>query len=156
MPQPQSDHGDAVAARYRRIAPLYDLVDLPFEESGEVRPLLEAEGLELIALIAPTTGNERAAMILKRASGFVYYISVTGVTGQRATVAVDIAEHMAALRQVTALPIAVGFGISRGEQAAEVARHADAVVVGSAFVKAAEEGRLAECVREIRQGLDGA
>ncbi len=132
------------------------LVDLPFEESGEVRPLLAHEGLDLIALIAPTTGNERAAMILKRASGFVYYISVTGVTGQRATVAVDIAEHMAALRQVTALPIAVGFGISRGEQAAEVARHADAVVVGSAFVKAAEEGRLAECVREIRQGLDGA
>ena len=131
------------------------LVDLPYEETGEVRPLLECEGLDLIALIAPTTGSDRAAMILNKASGFVYYISVTGVTGQRSTVADDIEEHVADLRKVTQLPVAVGFGISRGEQAAQVARYADAVVVGSAFVKAAEEGRLVECVREIRQGLDG-
>lgn len=132
------------------------LVDLPYEESAEVRPLLVSAGLDLIALIAPTTGDERAAMILKEACGFVYYISVTGVTGQRATLATDIGDHVGRLRQVTDLPIAVGFGISRGEQAAQVAKHADAVVVGSAFVKAAEEGRLVECVREIRQRLDEA
>lgn len=129
------------------------VVDLPFEESGELRDCATAEGLCVVPLIAPTTGAARAAMILKDAHGFVYYIMVTGVTGTRDAVALDVAEHVGALRAVTTLPIAVGFGVSTGAQARAAAQSADAVVVGSALVKAAHEGRLPALVRELRAGL---
>jgi tryptophan synthase alpha chain len=131
------------------------VVDLPHEEADELRGPLGLHGLDFIPLIAPTTGPARAAAILRDAGGFVYYIMVTGVTGTREGDAADIARHVAALRGVTALPIAVGFGVSRGAQAREVAAAADAVVVGSALVRAARESRLAEQVRELREGLGG-
>lgn len=130
------------------------VVDLPFEESGELREHLDRNGLHFIMLAAPTTGPERLRQILTKAGGFVYYIMVTGVTGVRASLAVDLAARMRQLRSATTLPVAVGFGVSSGAQAAEAAREADAVVVGSALIAAARKNQLGALVREIRQGLD--
>lgn len=129
------------------------VVDLPFEMSGELRPHAERNGLALIPLVAPTTPPERARLVLEGARGFVYYIMVRGVTGARGRVAGDLAERVAALRGVTGLPIAAGFGVSSGAQAREVAQAADAVVVGSALVKAAAEGRVEALVKEIAEAL---
>jgi len=130
------------------------VVDLPYEESGELKEFM-GDDLHFISLAAPTTPAVRLEKILAEAAGFVYYIMVAGVTGTRAELAGDLAEHVAALRAVTDLPIAAGFGVANGRQAAEACRQADAVVVGSALIQAARDGRLAELVREIRAGLDG-
>jgi tryptophan synthase alpha chain len=129
------------------------IVDMPFEESDELRAFMDKQDLCFVPLIAPTTPRERASMILKDAKGFVYYIMVTGVTGLRDAVANDVAGNLKELRKSTRLPVAVGFGISSGAQARAAADPADAVVVGSALVKAARDGRLAELVRELRQAL---
>lgn len=129
------------------------VVDLPFGGTDELREHLARHGLCPIPLIAPTTPAERAAAILRRAEGFVYYIMVRGVTGARQTVASDLEEHIRTLRACTDLPIAVGFGVSDGEQARTAAADADAVVVGSALVRAAREGRLAALVAELRAAL---
>lgn len=131
------------------------VVDLPFEECGDLRSSLAAAGVHMIPLIAPTTPLARAGRILAEASGFVYYIMVTGVTGVRAATAHDVDEHVARLRTVSALPVAVGFGVSNGEQARQAGRSADAVVVGSALVQAAQEGRLSSLVQDLKQGLRG-
>lgn len=130
------------------------VVDLPFEEADEFKTHLDKCGLDFISLIAPTTPSARLAVILKNACGFVYYIMVKGVTGVRTEIPTDVAEHLARLRQNTALPIAAGFGISDGAQARSASKYADGVVVGSALVKAAGEGRLVALVRELRQALD--
>jgi len=132
------------------------IVDLPHEEIPELKSFADAQDLCLIPLVAPTTPKERAAKILKDARGFVYYIMVTGVTGARDSVAPDIVPHVDALRSCTNLPIAVGFGVSRGEQAASAGDCADAVVVGSALVRAAREGNLPELVRELHDALGGS
>jgi tryptophan synthase alpha chain len=129
------------------------IVDLPYEESGELRVFMDRHDLFFIPLVAPTTPRARAAMILKNAKGFVYYIMVTGVTGIRDDVANDVAANLKELRKSTDLPVAVGFGISGGAQARMAAAPADAVVVGSALVKAAREGRLVRLVRELRKAL---
>lgn len=131
------------------------VVDLPFEESGELRMHLDKHGLYFVPLTAPTTPAARLKTILKDARGFVYYIMVTGVTGARAALAQNLAARLDSLRAATDLPVAVGFGVSSGAQAAEAARGADAVVVGSALIAAARAGRLGALVREIRAGLDG-
>lgn len=130
------------------------VVDLPFEESAELKPHMTRHGLQFIPLIAPTTPGERVAAMLKDAGGFVYYIMVTGVTGARQSVAADVREHVEGVRKVTPLPVAVGFGVSSGTQAREAADAADAVVVGSALVQAAQDGRLETLVRELRQALE--
>lgn len=130
------------------------VVDLPFEERDELHPFLRREGLALIPLLAPTTPLERARVLLADVEGFVYYIMVRGVTGERRELASDAAGRAEAIRALTRLPVAAGFGVSDGAQAARVAGYADAVVVGSALVKAAHEDRLAEKVREIRAALD--
>jgi len=106
------------------------ILDLPPEEDVEPR----TEAIAHIRLVAPTTPSRRAQKICARGAGFIYYVSREGVTGAQAGVAESLAERVRALREVTHLPIAVGFGISTAEQAEEVARHADAVVVGSAIV----------------------
>ena len=129
------------------------VVDMPFGESGEMQDALDRHGLFRIPLIAPTTGKARAAAILEEARGFVYYIMFKGVTGTRGEVAGDVGDHIGTLRQLTDLPIAVGFGISNGEQAREAAKSADAVVVGSALVEAGLEGRLATLVPELSDAL---
>ncbi len=124
------------------------LLDLPPDEDfGE---FAVASGIRRIRLIAPTTPPERVAELTRRAEGFVYYVSREGVTGEQTTVADTLAAGVAAIRATTPLPIAVGFGISTPEQAREVARHADAVVVGSAIVKRiAEFGGQPDLVRRV-------
>lgn len=129
------------------------VVDLPFEEGGDLRAAAARHGLACIPLVAPTTPEPRMAALLQGAEGFVYYILVKGVTGARMEVADDLAEHLARLRRHTPLPIAAGFGVRDGAQARALAAHADGVVVGSAFVQAAGEGRLPALVREIRGSL---
>jgi tryptophan synthase alpha chain len=109
------------------------VVDLPPDEAGELKQPAGANGLDLIFLLAPTTPIERARTVIRSASGFIYYVSVAGVTGARTALAADIEEHVNNLRSVTDLPVGVGFGISTPDQAAEVARFSDAVVVGSAL-----------------------
>lgn len=131
------------------------VVDLPHEEWGELKPHADGNGLCLIPLIAPTTSPARALDVLSNADGFVYYIMVKGVTGARDWLAEDAAERIANLRQCTRLPIAAGFGISNGEQARATAALADAVVVGSALVEAAREGRLAGLVTELAAAMRG-
>jgi tryptophan synthase alpha chain len=109
------------------------VVDLPPDEAGELQKPARANGLDIIFLLAPTTPIDRARKVVRSASGFIYYVSVTGVTGARVGLPSDLEEHIKNLRGVTDLPIGVGFGISTSEQAASVARFADAVVVGSAL-----------------------
>ena len=108
--------------------------DLPMEEAGPLREALAAEGLDLIPLVAPTTGPERMQQIAATARGFLYYVSVTGVTGARASLPEDLAARLTALRRVSPAPVAVGFGISKPEQAAALKSQADGVVVGTALV----------------------
>jgi tryptophan synthase alpha chain len=110
--------------------------DLPLEESGELRELLSARGLELILLCAPTTGPERLVAIAQASRGFLYTVSVTGVTGARVALPTDLTARLDELRALSPVPVAVGFGISTAEQARELALHADGIVVGSALVLA--------------------
>ncbi|MDP2990156.1 MAG: tryptophan synthase subunit alpha [Kiritimatiellota bacterium] len=131
------------------------VVDLPFEESAELRAPMKRHGLLFIQLIAPTTSPERARRLLAAADGFVYYILVKGVTGARKRLVLSIKKNIDRLRTCTDLPIAAGFGINDGAQARVAARHADAVVVGSALVEAARAGRLAELIRELAAAVHG-
>jgi tryptophan synthase alpha chain len=126
------------------------VLDLPPEESDNYEALMRAAGLCNIYLIAPTTPDERMEIIAKRATGFIYYVSREGVTGMQQSVAANLAEQVAKIRTHTALPIAVGFGVSNPEQAALVARHADGVVVGSAIVnQIAANGNSPELVIKV-------
>lgn len=112
------------------------VVDLPPEEAGELVPALSAHGLHLVRLATPTTDAARLPAVLDGASGFLYYVAVAGITGANSAAAADIAAAVARLKAATPLPIAVGFGVRTPEQAAAIAAHADAVVVGSAIVDA--------------------
>lgn len=109
-------------------------VDLPPEEAADVVPLFKARGLDTIFLLAPTTTVERARSICQQASGYVYYVSLKGVTGSSALDVTDVANKLDMLRTVTDLPIGVGFGIRDGATAAAVGEVADGVVVGSVLV----------------------
>ncbi|MDP1992201.1 MAG: tryptophan synthase subunit alpha [Syntrophales bacterium] len=111
------------------------VVDLPPEEAGELRRYTDKAGQAFITLIAPTTDPTRARKILRGATGFVYYISVTGVTGTAVPRPDDVQRDLERLKGMTALPLAVGFGISTPDQAAAIAPLADGVVVGSALVR---------------------
>ena len=115
------------------------VVDLPPEEAGELAKPARASGIDLIYLLAPTTPIARSRTIAHSASGFLYYVSVTGVTGARAQIAADLEANVRDLRSVTSLPIGVGFGISTPAQARQVASFADAVVVGSAISQLIED-----------------
>ncbi len=143
------------------------VVDLPPEEEAEFCRPTRAAGLNFIYLSAPTTDDDRLPRVVEKASGFVYYVSITGVTGSASAAAGDIEEACRRLRRYTDLPIAVGFGIRTPEQAAQVATVAEAAVVGSALVDiiAANAGKnnpapdllafvaaLSEGVRNARNG----
>ncbi|MNC15935.1 Tryptophan synthase alpha chain [compost metagenome] len=112
--------------------------DLPVEESEEMRQRSRAAGVNLIPLVAPTS-SERISRIVAGASGFVYCVSSLGVTGERSTFHSGVDEFIASVRQATDLPVAVGFGISTGEQVARFSRICDGVVVGSAIVRKVED-----------------
>jgi tryptophan synthase alpha chain len=117
------------------------VLDLPPEESDNYEALMRQHGLCNIYLVAPTTPEDRMEFIVKRGSGFIYYISREGVTGMQSQVAGNLAAQIAKIRAHTSLPIAVGFGISNPDQAKLVAREGDACVVGSAIVnQVAEHG----------------
>jgi tryptophan synthase alpha chain len=126
--------------------------DLPHDEAGEVRAACDSEGLALVPLVAPTTTPERVEEIGAEARGFVYTVSLTGVTGERGELASDLENTVARVRAATELPVAVGFGISTAAQARTVAEIADGVVVGSRIVRAVDEGG-AEAVGDVIAGL---
>jgi len=114
--------------------------DLPHDEAGEVRTACDSEGLALVPLVAPTTTPERVAEIGAGARGFVYTVSVSGVTGERGELSPDLEATVTRVRGSTELPLAVGFGISTPAHARSVAEIADGVVIGSRLVRAMDEG----------------
>ncbi|MBU8900433.1 tryptophan synthase subunit alpha [Corallococcus sp. H22C18031201] len=145
----------AKLARERGVAGTI-LPDLPPEESESLRATFDAEGLDLIPLCAPTTSAARAQAIAKDARGFVYCVSVAGVTGMRAELPPDLSERLELVRRVSPVPVVAGFGISNEEQARTLASHADGVVVGSALVRAANADGPAAAKRlcaDIKRGL---
>jgi len=150
--------GSPAFARALREAGLCGAIvpDLPLEEAGPLRADLAAQGLDLVLLVAPTTPRERAAQIASAARGFLYYVSVTGVTGARSTLPRDLESRVAELRALSPAPVVVGFGISRPEHAAALKGKADGVVVGSALVTLYQEGGVqaaAGLVRSLRAAL---
>jgi len=120
------------------------IVDLPPEEEDDLRPFAEAAGIHLVRLVTPTTDEARLAIILQGASGFVYHVAVAGITGAKAAGIGELTAALATVRRHTTLPLAVGFGIRTPEQAAAVARIADAAVVGSAIVERIAGGLRAD------------
>lgn len=126
--------------------------DLPLEEAQAMLEACQNKGIELTLLVAPTSPIERISAIAQQSQGFIYLVSVTGVTGMRSHVASRVEELLPQLRSVTDKPIGVGFGISEPEQARQVKQMgADAVIVGSAFVKRLSEGTPAEGLANIGQ-----
>ena len=111
------------------------VVDLPPEEEAELTRPAHAASLELIRLATPTSDEQRLPLIVERASGFLYYVAIAGITGTRSADSAEVAAAVVRLRRFTPLPVAVGFGIRTPEQAAQVARAADAAVVGTALVQ---------------------
>jgi tryptophan synthase alpha chain len=114
-------------------------VDLPPEESDELRRWTDAAGLDLIFLLSPTSGADRVRLVARAGRGFVYYVSVTGVTGARRALDHSVRAQVERVREASALPVGVGFGISTAEQAGWIAGFADAVIVGSALVERIEK-----------------
>lgn len=137
------------------------LVDLPAEEAGEVRSCLQQAGISLIQLLAPTTPPQRMQRLVADAEGFVYFVSMTGVTGASQIDAAAIERQVSDLQQISPVPVAVGFGIASPADAAAVGRFADAVVVGSALVKVVAAygsspeltAQVGAFVRSLKEGL---
>jgi len=132
--------------------------DLPPEESQTLKTVAAERGLSLIYFVAPTSNQHRVELIAKEATGFIYMVSVTGVTGARQDLNVDLAQLVAQVRARSSLPVAVGFGISTPAQAAEVGRYADGIIVGSALIDAVDRAgdktaAAAEFVRALNDGL---
>jgi tryptophan synthase alpha chain len=128
------------------------VTDLVPEEAGEFSRLLNFHDLDMIFLIAPTSSDERLKMVAQRASGFIYAVSRTGVTGARETTSQSAEVLVNRMRQFSKLPIAVGFGISSAEQVAETWKYADAAVVGSAIVREIEKfGDDADLVERVEE-----
>ena len=131
------------------------LTDLSVEEALSYTGAMRSAGLDTVFLAAPTSTPARLKLVAEYSRGFVYLVSRTGVTGERASIADSLAPLVSSMRAVTKLPLAVGFGISTPEQARDVARLADGVVVGSAFVRLVEQnGDLEGYARSLREGID--
>ena len=116
-------------------------VDLPPEEASEMKRQMANAGLDMIFLLAPTSDDARIKLITKNATGFIYYVSLTGVTGIRSKLNKDIRAQLTIIKKNTHLPIGVGFGISSPNHAKSVSQWADAVVVGSAIIKIIENSK---------------
>ncbi len=135
--------------------------DLLPEESGEIAPVLAARGVRTVFLLAPTSGPERIEAAARAASGFLYFVSVTGVTGARKSAPQEIGPQLAAVRAKSPVPVVIGFGVSSPEQARAMGRLADGVVVGSAIVqriaqggtRAARAGRVKRFVASLKRAL---
>jgi len=133
--------------------------DLPPEEAGEIQALCAAAGLALVFLAAPNSSAARLAVVAENSSGFLYLVSLTGVTGARAQLPPDLADFIQRARATTDLPLAVGFGISSPQQAASVGEQADGVIVGSALIRAAAQASQPvvasqQFVQSLRDGLE--
>jgi tryptophan synthase alpha chain len=138
------------------------VVDYPPEECGPFAELLKRRGMDLIFLLAPTSTEARIERIVKLASGYIYYVSLRGVTGASHLDVADVAAHLAAIRRKTSLPVGVGFGIRDAETARAIGAVADAVVIGSRLIQVMEEApagaaieRASAFLAGIRQALDG-
>ncbi len=137
------------------------LVDLPPEEVGEISAVMQAAGIALITLLAPTTPPERMQRLAAAAEGYLYYVSMTGVTGTQKITPADIKAAVENIQGMTDVPVGVGFGISTVEDAKAVGEFADGVVVGSALVKIIAEfaqseellPRVGRFIAELKQGL---
>ena len=135
-------------------------VDVPPEEDDRLGPALRAQGLDLIRLATPTTDAARLPQVLNGASGFLYYVSVAGITGLQQASQISIEAAVAALKSATDLPVAVGFGVRSPDQAAAISRVADGVVVGSAIVElvgaygAQAPGPVRDFVQSLRTAID--
>jgi tryptophan synthase alpha chain len=149
---------DAVAAGLDGLI----LPDLPPEEAGTLMPLAKKAGLDTIFLLAPTSTDDRIELVSKVTQGFLYYVSLTGVTGSQLAVQNSIKDALHGIKSVTDKPVAVGFGISSPDQAAQVAMWgADGVIVGSAIVRVIEENigsadlvsRVVDFVKALKQGV---
>lgn len=129
--------GPAAYVRAARRSGVEGLIvpDLLVEEAGELAELCRREQMSLSQLVTPTTPRERALRIAQASSGFLYYVSVTGITGERRALPAELLESVAWLRERTELPICIGFGISQPEQARQLAAVADGIIVGSAIVR---------------------
>jgi tryptophan synthase alpha chain len=128
------------------------VVDLPPEESFDYQACMKAHDVKTVYLASPTTTPERIPVIAEASTGFIYYVSRTGVTGVQSELSQSLEKELKHLRSLTDRPIAVGFGISKGEHAKVVAKLGDAVVVGSAFVKlmTTHQGNLSRMSQEVR------
>ncbi len=138
--------------------------DLPLEESHELRKTAQSEGIDLIYLLAPTSTDERIIKTADMAAGFIYCVSLTGVTGIRKEFSYSVQNLINRIRNYTSLPLAIGFGISNPEQAAAAASYADGVIVGSALVRIVEEhgnnpdlliSKVGEYVSSLKEGILG-
>ncbi len=138
------------------------VVDLPPEESAELTKSIQDKNIYQIYLIAPTTGNERMKRILSYAKGFVYYVSVTGVTGARKGLPETIKSKVKEIKEISSIPVGVGFGISSKEQARDIGKCADAVIIGSKIIQFIEDDindkpaiirRIAEFSFDIKSSL---
>ncbi|HEY6097809.1 MAG TPA: tryptophan synthase subunit alpha, partial [Anaeromyxobacter sp.] len=135
--------------------------DLLPEEAGEIAPVLAAHGVRTVFLLAPTSGPERIEAAARAATGFLYFVSVTGVTGGRKAVPSQIGGFVRAVRERSPVPVVIGFGVSTPEEAKALGKLADGVVVGSAIVKRIAEGgsrsaraaRVARFVRSLKRAL---
>jgi tryptophan synthase alpha chain len=140
------------------------MVDLPTEEADMLVPHATAHGIDIVRLVAPTTDDKRLPLVLGGSSGFIYYVSITGITGTRSTTAEHLAEAIPRIRKASDLPIAVGFGVRSPAQAAEAVRVADAAVVGSALCSTIAANlnspelvsKVLDQVRELAAGVRGA
>ena len=136
------------------------VVDLPPEEDSQLRHAANTENLRVIRLVAPTTGTGRLSGVLSGSSGFVYYVSITGITGGAAPDSREVAEAVTRVNAATDLPVCVGFGVRTPEHAEEIARNADGVVVGSAICDRIGKGQPNEevlaYVRSLADGVRGA
>ena len=137
------------------------MVDYPPEESVELAGMLRARGIDMIFLLAPTSSEARIEQVARLASGYIYYVSLRGVTGARHLDLDDVAKRIPAIRGKTKLPVGVGFGIRDSETARAVAGIADAVVIGSRIIQEIEQATSDTCVekgsallKEFRKAID--
>lgn len=134
------------------------VVDMPPDEAGEFEPLVRAAGMHMVYMLAPTSTTERIALVAEHASGFIYCVSVTGVTGTRSQLSDELPAFLARVRRQTDVPLAIGFGISTREHVEAVGQIADAAIVGSAFVQAvasAPRAQRPDAVRAYVEGITG-
>ena len=152
-------YGEAAFCRDAASAGVDGLIvpDMPTDEAGTIHPLAEAAGLDVIFLLAPTSPSARQSRVARLSCGFIYYVSLTGITGAKLTDKADVEKKVREIRRFTKTPVAVGFGIATPDDVRQVARIADGVIVGSALVKIIAEGaaasapdRLASFTRSLK------